>query len=39
MIRSSERPATHSALGTIPGVGTRKLEAWGDAFLSVIRQY
>jgi ATP-dependent DNA helicase RecQ len=36
---ASERPATRSALGTIPGVGTRKLEAWGDAFLNVIRQY
>ena len=23
----------------IPGVGGKKLEAWGDAFLNVIRQY
>ena len=36
---ASDRPATRSALGTIPGVGTKKLEAWGDAFLAVIRQY
>ena len=36
---ASERPATRAALGTIPGVGTKKLEAWGDAFLGVIRQY
>lgn len=36
---ASDRPATRSAMGTIPGVGTKKLEAWGDAFLSVIRQY
>lgn len=36
---ASERPATRSDLGTIPGVGAKKLEAWGDAFLSVIRQF
>ena len=36
---ASERPATRSALGAIPGVGAKKLEAWGDAFLSVIRQF
>jgi len=36
---ASERPATRSALAGIPGVGTKKLEAWGDAFLGVIRQY
>ena len=34
-----ERPATLDAMGTIPGVGAKKLEAWGDAFLSVIRQF
>ena len=36
---ASERPATRSALADIPGVGGKKLEAWGDAFLNVIRQY
>ena len=35
---ASERPATPSALGRITGVGARKLEAYGDAFLSVLRQ-
>jgi ATP-dependent DNA helicase RecQ len=34
-----ERPATLDAMGTIPGVGAKKLEAWGDAFLSVIRHF
>ena len=32
-------PATLAALGEIGGVGTRKLEAFGDAFLAVIRQH
>ncbi len=32
------RPATLGALGEITGVGTRKLEAHGEAFLAVIRQ-
>lgn len=36
---ASERPATRAALSGIPGVGAKKLEAWGDAFLNVIRQY
>jgi len=36
---ASERPATRSALADIPGVGGKKLEAWGDAFLTVIRQF
>ena len=34
-----EKPATLDAMGTIPGVGAKKLEAWGDAFLSVIRHF
>ena len=34
-----ERPDSLTAMGTIPGVGARKLEAWGDAFLGVIRQF
>ena len=33
------RPASLAALGEIGGVGTRKLEAYGDAFLEVIRRY
>lgn len=33
------RPATLAALGRIGGVGTRKLEAYGAAFLEVITQY
>ena len=33
------RPASLAALGEIGGVGTRKLEAYGDAFLGIIRQY
>ncbi len=36
---ASERPGDRAALAQIPGVGARKLEAWGDAFLVVIRQY
>ena len=36
---ASERPATRSALADIPGVGGKKLEAWGDAFLNVISQH
>jgi ATP-dependent DNA helicase RecQ len=33
------KPQTFSALGELPGVGARKLEAYGDAFLTVIRQF
>lgn len=36
---ASFKPATRAALAELPGVGQRKLEAWGDAFLEVIRQY
>ncbi len=35
---ASERPSTRAELATIPGVGAKKLEAWGNAFLEVIRQ-
>ena len=31
------RPSSIGALGRLSGVGARKLEAYGDAFLSVIR--
>lgn len=33
------RPNSLSVLGEIGGVGTRKLEAYGDAFLAVIRRF
>ena len=33
------RPADLAALGRIGGVGARKLEAYGEAFLAVIRQH
>ncbi len=36
---TARRPATPAALGEITGVGTRKLEAHGEAFLAVIRQH
>ena len=36
---ASSRPASLDALGTISGVGARKLEAYGEAFLGVIRQH
>jgi ATP-dependent DNA helicase RecQ len=36
---ASARPASLAKLGEIPGVGARKLEAYGDAFLAVIRQH
>jgi len=34
---ASARPTTLGELGRIAGVGTRKLEAYGDAFLAVLR--
>jgi ATP-dependent DNA helicase RecQ len=33
------KPQSLAALGELPGIGARKLEAYGDAFLSVIRQH
>jgi ATP-dependent DNA helicase RecQ len=36
---ATARPATLSQLGAISGVGARKLEAYGDAFLAVIRRH
>ena len=36
---ATSRPASLAALGEVSGVGSRKLEAYGDAFLSLIRQY
>ena len=36
---AAQRPSNSSQLGAINGVGARKLEAYGDAFLAVIRQH
>ncbi len=36
---AAARPASLSALGEVGGVGSRKLEAYGDSFLNIIRQY
>jgi len=36
---AEQRPATRSALGEITGVGARKLDAYGEAFLTVLRQF
>ncbi len=33
------RPTTRGALGELPGIGARKLDAYGDAFLAVIRAH
>lgn len=33
------RPASLAALAQVAGVGAKKLEAYGDAFLAIIRQY
>jgi len=36
---ASTRPNDMAGLGEIGGVGTKKLEAYGEAFLAVIRQF
>ena len=36
---AARRPSGRSELAQIGGVGTKKLDAYGDAFLSVVRQY
>ncbi|MEO1046229.1 MAG: DNA helicase RecQ [Pseudomonadota bacterium] len=36
---AAERPASPVEMAEISGVGAKKLEAYGDAFLDVIRQY
>ncbi len=36
---AATRPSSLTELGRIAGVGTRKLEAYGDRFLTVIRQH
>jgi ATP-dependent DNA helicase RecQ len=35
---AAARPATLRELGEIPGIGARKLDAYGEAFLAVIRR-
>ena len=34
---AAQRPASRSALGMLTGIGARKLDAYGDAFLAAIR--
>ncbi len=34
-----ERPASLSELGRIQGVGAKKLETWGSAFVEVVREF
>ena len=36
---AAQRPATRAALGVLSGIGARKLDAYGDAFLEVIRAF
>ena len=36
---AAARPSTRAELGAIGGIGQRKLDAFGDAFLAVIRQH
>jgi ATP-dependent DNA helicase RecQ len=36
---AADRPASRAELAAIPGVGAKKLETWGDAFLNVIRRF
>ncbi|MCW1382093.1 DNA helicase RecQ [Novosphingobium sp. KCTC 2891] len=36
---AESRPASRAELGAIGGVGARKLDAYGDAFLALIRQH
>jgi ATP-dependent DNA helicase RecQ len=33
------RPTNASQFGAVTGVGARKLEAWGEAFMAVVRQH
>jgi ATP-dependent DNA helicase RecQ len=36
---AAARPSSLRELGDIPGIGARKLEAYGDAFLAVVRRH
>ena len=35
---AAQRPASRAALALLSGIGARKLDAYGDAFLQVIRE-
>jgi ATP-dependent DNA helicase RecQ len=35
---AAQRPTSRAALATLSGIGARKLDAYGDAFLQVIRE-
>jgi len=35
---AAQRPTSRSALGVLSGIGARKLDAYGEAFLAVIRE-
>ena len=35
---ATQRPASRAALGVLSGIGARKLDAYGEAFLQVIRE-
>jgi len=35
---AAQRPTSRSALGVLSGIGARKLDAYGEAFLQVIRE-
>lgn len=36
---AAQKPRSRAALAAISGIGARKMEAYGDAFLSVIREF
>ena len=36
---AADRPGTLSQMGEIQGVGAKKLETWGGAFLEVVREF
>jgi ATP-dependent DNA helicase RecQ len=36
---AAARPASRAELAQISGVGSRKLEAYGDSFLALIRRH
>jgi ATP-dependent DNA helicase RecQ len=36
---AEQRPTSLSELGKISGIGQRKLDAYGDAFLAAIRPF
>ncbi|MCW9089461.1 MAG: DNA helicase RecQ [Gammaproteobacteria bacterium] len=39
MAMVEQRPATLAAMGTLSGIGAKKLEAYGQAFLDVVREH